>query len=247
MLLPALVAAAFTGGLVDSIAGGGGLITLPALLASGLPPHIAIATNKGQGTPGAVSSFASFWMRGGVDRSRAGLGFAAGFLGALAGALLLGRVPPGPLRPIVITLLAVSAVTLVLRRPTSSSASPPRSPRLALAAIAGSLGFYDGFFGPGTGSFLILAFNRVFGDSLVRASGNAKVVNLASNLAAFSLFAARGAILWRIALPMAAANVCGAALGSRLALRHGDRLVRVLVLVVLTALLVKLTVDWFGR
>jgi uncharacterized membrane protein YfcA len=242
------MAAAFGGGLVDSIAGGGGLITLPVLLAAGLPPHVAIATNKGQGTPGALSSCLSFWLRGGVDRSRAGLGFAAGFAGALAGAYLLTRVAPGPLRPIVIALLVVAAIALVLRRPTSvPQERTPSRPRLSLAAIAGGCGAYDGFFGPGTGSFLILAFNRVFGDSLVRASGNAKVVNLASNLAALSIFAARGTVLWSVALPMAAANVAGAALGARLAMTHGDRLVRALVLVVLTALLVKIVLDGSGR
>lgn len=242
------MAAAFGGGFVDSIAGGGGLVTLPVLLASGLPPHLALATNKGQSTPGAVSSFLSYWMRDGVDRARAPLGFVAGFLGALVGAYLLTRIAPGPLRPIVITLLLVSAITLVLRRPTAT-AEPrtPHRPRVWLATIAGGIGFYDGFFGPGTGSFLILAFNHVFGDSLVRASGNAKVVNLASNLAALSLFAAHGSVVWRVALPMAVANVVGAALGARLALKHGDRLVRVLVLVVLTALLVKILWDGAGR
>ena len=105
------------------------------------------------------------------------------------------------------------------------------------------LGAYDGFFGPGTGSMLILAFVLVFGDSLTRASGNAKVVNLASNLAAFLLFARRGTILWTIALPMAAANAIGAAVGARLALRRGDRLVRWVVLVVVLAVVVKLSRD----
>src|SRR4051812_44055668 len=132
------MAAAFGGGLVDSIAGGGGLVTLPVLLAAGLPPHLAIATNKGQGTPGALASCLSFWWRGGVDRSRAGLGFAAGFMGALAGAYLLTRVAPGPLRPIVIVLLVVAAIALLLRRPASEPQVPtPSRPRLRLAAIAG--------------------------------------------------------------------------------------------------------------
>jgi uncharacterized membrane protein YfcA len=118
---------------------------------------------------------------------------------------------------------------------------------LALASIALGLGAYDGFFGPGTGSMLIIAFALCFGDSLTRASGNAKVVNLASNLAAFILFAARGTIVWRIALPMAAANVVGAALGARVALARGDRLVRVVVLVVVTAVAIKLSLDMARR
>jgi len=105
------------------------------------------------------------------------------------------------------------------------------------------LGAYDGFFGPGTGSMLIIAFALVLGDSLTRASGNAKVVNLASNLAAFILFARRGTIVWPIALPMAGANALGAIVGARLALRRGDRLVRWVVLVVVVAVVVKLSLD----
>jgi len=148
----------------------------------------------------------------------------------------------------VIALLLVAAVVVLFGRARLSAARTAGGPRgargaLTLAAIALGLGAYDGFFGPGTGSMLIIAFALCFGDSLTRASGNAKVVNLASNLAAFALFAARGTILWRIALPMAAANVVGAALGARVALARGDRLVRVVVLVMVMAVAIKLSLD----
>src|SRR5690606_8430774 len=112
-----------------------------------------------------------------------------------------------------------------------------------LVPVAFGLGFYDGFFGPGVGSMLIVAFVLLFGDSLTRASGNAKVVNLASNLAALTLFAATGTVAWRIALPMAAANAAGAFMGARLAVRRGDRFVRFVVLVVVSALVVKMAYD----
>jgi len=105
------------------------------------------------------------------------------------------------------------------------------------------LGFYDGFFGPGVGSMLIVVFVMLFGDTLTRASGNAKVVNLASNLAALLLFASRGAVLWKIALPMAAANATGAFVGARLAVKRGDRFVRVVVLIVVAALVLKIGLD----
>jgi len=254
-LLLAQIAAAFAAGLVDAIGGGGGLISLPALLAAGLPVPAAIATNKGQAIFGATSSFVAFWRRDGIDRARAPLGFACGFAGACLGALALMAMRPEPLRPVVIALLLVSAVVVLFARARLSAARPAgwladaRGTRgaLALAAIALGLGAYDGFFGPGTGSLLIIAFALCFGDSLTRASGNAKVVNLASNLAAFTLFAARGAIVWRIALPMAAANVVGAALGARVALARGDRLVRVVVLVVVTAVAIKLSLDMASR
>ncbi|HET6147948.1 MAG TPA: TSUP family transporter [Polyangia bacterium] len=247
-LLMAQIAAAFAAGLVDAIGGGGGLVSLPALLAAGLPAPIAIATNKGQAIFGATSSFVAFWRRDGIDRARAPLGFVCGFAGAGLGALALMAMRPEPLRPLVIALLLVAAVVVLFGRARLSAtrtAGGPRGARgaLALAAIALGLGAYDGFFGPGTGSMLIIAFALCFGDSLTRASGNAKVVNLASNLAAFALFAARGTILWRIALPMAAANVVGAALGARVALARGDRLVRVVVVVMVTAVAIKLSLD----
>jgi uncharacterized membrane protein YfcA len=114
---------------------------------------------------------------------------------------------------------------------------------LALGPIAFVLGFYDGFFGPGVGSMLIVAFVLVFGDTLTRASGNAKVVNLASNLAALLLFTLRGTVVWRIALPMAAANALGAFVGARLAVKRGDAFVRVVVLGVVTLLVLKMAYD----
>ena len=254
-----LAGAAFLAGLVDAIGGGGGLISLPALLAAGLPPAIAIGTNKGQAIFGATSSFVSFWRRGGIDRDRAPIGFVAGFAGSCAGAWALLAMRPAPLRPLVIALLAgATLVMLVGRRNLGAPAAPVPPPvarpahgvgragdrrTLALVVIAAGIGAYDGFFGPGAGSLLILAFALVLGDSLTRASGNAKVVNLASNLAAFLLFARRGTIIWSLALPMAAANALGATLGARLALRRGDRLVRWVVLSMVLAVIAKLMRD----
>lgn len=237
-----LAAAAFGAGLVDAIAGGGGLVTVPALLAAGLPAPVALATNKGQASFGAISSFASFWMRDGVDRRRAPLGFLFGLLGSLAGARVLLMIRPEPLKPIVLVLLLAAAGFLAWpRRPVRGEPRPWAM--LALGPIAFVLGFYDGFFGPGVGSMLIIVFVLVFGDTLTRASGNAKVVNLASNLAALGLFAFKGAVLWRIALPMAAANALGAFVGARLALRRGDKFVRVVVLGVVTVLVLKMAYD----
>jgi len=240
-----LAAAAFAAGLVDAIAGGGGLVTLPALLAAGLPPHLALGTNKGQAVFGAITSAASFWRRRALDRDRAALGFGAGFVGSWIGARGVLAVPLGPMRGIMMALLLGAAAVVLARRrvvPVPRALSPATA-RAALLGISLGLGAYDGFFGPGTGSMLVIAFATVFGDSLTRASGNAKVVNLASNLAAFALFAAHGTILWRVAVPMAAANMVGAATGSHLAVRNGDKLVRGVVLVVVLAVVVKLGFD----
>ena len=241
-----LALASFAAGVVDAIAGGGGLITLPALLAAGLPPQIAIATNKGQASFGAVSSFTSFWLRDGIDRKRAPLGFLCGLLGSLAGAQVLLLVKPEPLKPVVLVLLILAAAFVAWPRKPSEG-KPHDWAMIALAPVALSLGFYDGFFGPGVGSMLIVAFVLLFGDTLTRASGNAKVVNLASNLAALGLFAARGTVLWKIALPMAAANATGAFVGARLAVKRGDRLVRVVVLVVVGTLVLKIGWDLLWR
>jgi len=244
-VLGILIAAGFAAGLVDSIAGGGGLITLPALLAVGLPPQAALATNKGQASFGAVSSFASFWARGGIDRDRAPRGFVFGFIGSLAGARVVLAVRPEPLRPIVLALLVAAAAFLAYpRKPTSGR--PHAWARPALAPLAFALGFYDGFFGPGTGSILIVLFVLVFGDTLTRASGNAKVVNLASNLAALLIFSLKGAVLWRYAAPMAAANALGAFVGARLVVRNGDRFVRVVVLAVVCVLVLKMAHGLFA-
>jgi uncharacterized membrane protein YfcA len=240
-----LVGAAFAAGLVDAIAGGGGLVALPALLAAGLPPHIALGTNKGQAVFGAASSAISFWRRGMVDRDRAAMGFAAAFAGALLGAWGVLAVPLRALRAIVIVLLLVAAAVVLARRNVEPRPRvfAPAARNAALAAIALALGAYDGFFGPGTGSMLVVAFAVVFGDALTRASGNAKIVNLASNLGAVLLFAHRGVVVWTIALPMAAANALGAATGVHLAVRNGDRLVRAVVLLVVASIVVKLAID----
>lgn len=237
-----LALAAFAAGLVDAIAGGGGLITVPSLLAAGLPPQIALATNKGQACFGAVSSFLSFLTKGEIDRPRVPLGFVAGFVGSLVGARVLLLLRPEPLKPIVLVLLLMAAGLVAYpRKPTTGQ---PRSwAMLALGPIAFALGFYDGFFGPGTGSILIVAFALVFGDKLIRASGNAKVVNLASNVAALLLFSIKGAVLWHVAAPMAASNALGAFTGARLAVKRGDRFVRAIVLCVVTVLVVKMGYD----
>jgi uncharacterized membrane protein YfcA len=244
-IIALLAAAACGAGLVDSIAGGGGLVSLPALLAAGLPPVLALGTNKGQAIFGAATSAASYWRYGAIDRDRAALGFAAAFAGSWLGARGLLAIPVAPLRAVVIVLLLTATVVVLAKRNVTPSPTTlgPRAARAALIAIAFGLGAYDGFFGPGTGSMLVIAFATAFGDTLTRASGNAKVVNLASNLAALGLFAVRGTVLWPVALPMAAANAIGAAVGAHLAVRNGDRLVRVVVLVVVLAVVVKLSID----
>jgi hypothetical protein len=242
--LALLVVASFVAGTVDAIAGGGGLVTLPALLAAGLPPALALGTNKGQSVFGSGAALLRYARAGLVDGRVARVTFPAGLLGSLGGAALVLLVPPAMLRPVVLALLVVVAAVLAFRpaAPSGPRASAHRSPSVA-AAIALVIGAYDGFFGPGTGTFLIFGFVIFFGAGMREASADAKVVNFASNLAAVALFASRGLVAWNVALPMAAGQFAGGLAGAHLAVRGGDRLVRWVVLLVVLALVVKLGAD----
>jgi hypothetical protein len=172
--------------------------------------------------------------------------FPAGFVGSLGGAALVLLVPPAVLRPVVLGLLVVVAVVLAFRpaapAPHAGRAARTR-PLSVAAAIALVVGAYDGFFGPGTGTFLIFGYVIFLGAGMREASADAKVVNFASNLAAVLLFSTRGVVLWQVALPMAAGQFLGGLAGAHVAVRGGDRLVRVVVLLVVVALVVKLGAD----
>ena len=243
-----LLLAAFVAGFIDAIAGGGGLITVPALLAAGLPPHLMLGTNKGQAVWGSGAAMVRFARARMLDRVRAPWTFAAGFLGSTGGAALVLVVSPEVLRPVVLALLVGVALLLTFQpplHPTPRDHSPAVA-RGILMALALGLGFYDGFFGPGTGTFLIIGTVLLLGIPLANASAEAKVVNFASNLAAFLVFAAKGVVVWHIALPMAVAQFAGAWSGSHVAIRGGDRLVRWVVLAVVVALSVKVGWDLFA-
>jgi len=240
-----LAAAGVLAGFVDSIAGGGGIITLPALLAAGLPPHLALGTNKGQSVFGSFAALVRFARGGLVDPRRARVTFPLGLAGSLAGAALALAIPASALRPVVVGLLAFAALFVGLRRaPPRVEDAPKRRGSLPIAgAIALAVGAYDGFFGPGTGTFLILGFVAFLGDGLAHASAGAKVVNFASNLAALALFAARGTVVWRLAIPMAACQLAGGWVGAHLAIRRGDAVVRRVVVAVALAAAARLAWD----
>jgi uncharacterized membrane protein YfcA len=244
-----LCVAALTAGVVDAIAGGGGLLTLPVLLATGLPTHVALGTNKGQSVFGSMAALVRFARMGMVRGKLAAVTFPLGLVGSFLGTALVLLMRPEVLKPLVLFLLVVVAAFLAFRRgpPPGERPEPPHGRMLSLGAlIALLIGAYDGFFGPGTGTFLIICFSGLLGHSLTRASADAKVVNFASNLAAMSLFAYRGVVLWHVALPMAAAQFTGGWIGAHLAVRGGDKLVRKVVLGVVVALALKLGRDVFA-
>jgi len=250
LVLLLLVAVAFAAGLIDAIAGGGGLLTVPALLVALADPRLALGTNKGQAVFGSGASLIAYVRAGRVDKKRLWPTFLAAGLGSALGARALLAARPEVLRPVVLVLLLCVAVFFAWRgrsKPAKVSPDTPapaprplaiaeRHPTLVAIAIALVIGAYDGFFGPGTGTFLIVLYTSVFGDDLTRATANAKVANFASNLAAMVSFAFAGRIDFHIALPMAAAQAVGGVLGARAAVRGGDKLIRLAVLGVSLAL-----------
>lgn len=240
----ALTGVALVAGLVDAIAGGGGLLTLPALLHAGLPPHLALGTNKGQSVFGSGAALIRFARAGMLEPRRSFHSFAAGFAGSAAGAVLVSQVDPTALKPLVIGLLIGAAVLVLLPRPLG--AAPPRRPLAIAVTIAVVIGFYDGFFGPGTGTLLIVGYMWLLAEAPQAASANAKVVNFASNLAAVLAFTAHDFILWQVALPMAAGQFIGGTIGAHIVLARGGTIVRIAAVSVALALVAKLTWDVVG-
>jgi uncharacterized membrane protein YfcA len=243
-----LCLAAFIGGVVDAIAGGGGIITVPALLAVGLPPHFALGTNKGQAVWGSAAAIVRYARAGLLDRRSALRSFPLALVGSALGALLVLQIKPGVLRPLVLVLLVAAAVFIAFVRVPSPSEEKPRVPSAALlGAIAFLLGGYDGFFGPGTGTFLIVLYVALLGISLARASADAKVVNCASNFAALVVFSIQGVVVWSLAAPMLVAQIFGGWTGAHLAVRGGNRFIRLVVVLVALALVVKVACDLYLR
>ncbi len=241
-----LALVALAAGTVDAIGGGGGLLTLPVLLAVGLPPHLALGTNKGQSVFGAAAALVRFWRAGLIPLDRARWTFPLGFLGALVGARLVLWMRPDVLRPVVLVLLVAAAVFVVLRPPVAAGRAPSAVIAPA-AALAFGVGVYDGFFGPGTGTLLIVGLAGLLALPLGQASAEAKVINFAGNLAALLLFAARGTVVWHTALAMAAGQLLGGWIGAHLTIRGGERIVRWVVVCVVVALVLKLSFDALRR
>ncbi|MEQ8310258.1 MAG: TSUP family transporter [Sphingopyxis sp.] len=238
-----LMAVAFVAGTIDALAGGGGLLTIPALMATGVPPVSALATNKLQSMIGTASACYTFWRSGHVDIARFAWPAAATFVGAAAGATTVQFISSDFLSAFVPVLLILMGLYFLLAPPMSDVDRHARVGQAGLVLIALAIGFYDGFFGPGTGSFFTLALVALGGLGLVRAIGNTKLLNLTTNLAGVLAMAIGGHMLWLLGIAMAAANVAGNQLGARLAIRYGGRGVRPVLVLMSAALTVKLLSD----
>ena len=244
--------ASLLAGFVDSIVGGGGLILVPALFATFPTAHPAtlFGTNKGASVWG--TAFATWQFSRRVEMRWAALlpAAGAGFVASFGGAWLVTVMSPDYLRKLLPLVLLAVLIYTVLKKDLGRSHIPRFSgarEQWVAAAVGALIGFYDGFFGPGTGSFLVFLFVRLLGYDFLSASASAKLVNTATNLAALLLFVAKGHIWWHFVLAMALANVVGSLLGTRLALKHGTGFVRVVFMVVVSALILKTGYDAFVR
>lgn len=243
-----LLPIAFTAGLIDAAVGGGGLIQLPGMMAI-LPrelPAALFGSNKMASIMGTASATWRYARR--IELPWRLVLFAAGaaFCGSYLGARAVHYLPVHIIRPLVIVLLAVMLFYTWFKPAFGQEdAGRPltRNDLLTGLAIGAGIGFYDGFFGPGTGSFLIFLFVRFFHFDFLRASACAKVVNLATNLAALAFFVPAGLVLYGFAIPMGLANIAGAQVGTRLALKGGNLWVRRLFLLLALTLLAKLVWD----
>lgn len=244
-----LAPAAFFAGMVDAVVGGGGLIQIPVLLSSF--PQTSIPTLFGTNKVSSIAgTSAALWRYAREVKIPWGLvlpATAAALLGAWIGAALVAWISREAMRPLVVVLMVVVAIYTFMRKDLGQNEEHEPAPGDAWrGALFGLLiGVYDGFFGPGTGSFLIFGFVRLFGMSFVRASASAKVINVATNISAIGFFASHGPILWTVGLIMAVCNLAGAQIGTHLALKHGAGFIRKAFLGVVAILIVKQLSELF--
>jgi uncharacterized membrane protein YfcA len=239
-----LALAAFVSGVIDAVAGGGGLITVPALLLAGFDPATAVATNKLQGSFGTGSAAFAFLRAGRIDwRGTWPMALVAG-AASVIGALSVNALSPRILAALVPVLLIMSALYFGLSpKMRDDDAHRRLSPLAFTVVIVPLIGFYDGFFGPGAGSFYLLSAVVLLGFGVLRATGQTKFLNFASNLASLGFFAWHGSVVWVAGFAMGAASLIGAQIGSRLVLRHGAGLVRPALVAMCTIVAIKLLSD----
>ncbi len=246
-LMSFLFLSGFVAAFIDSTVGGGGLVTLPSLLLAGLPPALALGTNKLASTMSSLTSTLSYLKSGKVDFRLTRWLFPLSVAGSILGADLARHLPSEFLKPLVVVLLVAVTVYTIWKKDFGLREARRKLTAQLVAALAGlalTIGFYDGFFGPGTGSFLIFLF--VFlGCDYVAASGNAKVLNFGSNIGALATFYWLRAVDWRIGVIMGVGMVFGAVVGSQVAIRKGAAYVRPIFILVTVILIGKQVWNWF--
>ena len=239
----------FLAGFVDSVAGGGGVISLPAYLLAGLPVKLAAGTNKlANGCGTALASY-KYARSGNVDWSAAIPAAVFSLIGSSIGTSLAVNMPDKVLEIIILAALPLVAVFLFFSKNLGIKEKPAKSRRRTLlysALIGLAIGSYDGLVGPGTGTFLTLAFSLVLGYTLLKSAGCAKIANLASNAASLVVYLAHGDVLFAVGIPAIACSMAGNYLGSRFAIKGGSRRIRLVMFAVLALLFIKVGLEYFG-
>jgi uncharacterized membrane protein YfcA len=247
IVLPAV----FLAGLVDSIAGGGGLLSVPAYLAAGLPPHYVLGNNKFSSSFGTLFATLRYHQHGMIDVRVALLSAFFALIGSFLGSSVVLLLSPDFLRILLVVLIPLVAVLTLTNRSLgreNHSHHQSKQKKYGLAALAELLlGFYDGFFGPGMGMFLILFFTLALKYDFVSANANTKVVNLASNVAAVVTFIAHGKVIFAIGVPAAAVGIAGNLLGAKLVIRRGSSLIRPVFIFTLLLLFGKVLYDLLSK
>jgi len=243
---PVLTTVAVLTGFVDSIAGGGGLIMMPALLFAGVPPINALATNKLQSMFGTATAFANYTRKGLVDWRSNWLSVVLIFVAASAGVIVVQSVDSKALALVIPLLLMAVALYVLVSPRMSDEDAHQRVSAQAYAPIGAAIGFYDGFFGPGTGSFFTTTLVALRGLGLTRATALTKLFNLTSNIAAVLLFAIGGHMFWLLGLCMAAGAMLGGWIGSHTAMRFGASVIRPLLVILSLALTARLLWSYFA-
>ncbi|MGV3042260.1 TSUP family transporter [Staphylococcus rostri] len=242
-----IIAFGFLAAFIDAVVGGGGLISIPALLAIGLPPATALGTNKLASAFGSLTSALRYLRSGKVDLKIVAKLFPLSFVASICGAILAVYLPAELLKPLVIVILTCVLIYTVMKKDWGSIRTYQRLSLTKLILFVGVIvliGFYDGFLGGGTGSFLMFAF-LIIGFDFLSAAGNAKVLNFASNFGALLLFIYLGHVNFVIGLSMAASMIVGSYVGAWFALKYGVGYVKVLFVVVTSILIVKNFIDYF--
>lgn len=239
-----LALAALVAGFIDAIAGGGGLITLPALLLAGVSPSEAIATNKLQGTFGVAAASVGYHRAGAIDWRKLRLAIAATAIGAALGAIAVSRIDTSALRAIMPYALLAAALYFALAPTLREHAPRAALPAPAFAlGLAAPIGFYDGIFGPGAGSLYTLSLFAFAGLNMITATAHTKVLNLTSNVVSLAVFLVSGHVNFLIGLPMAFGQALGAWAGSHAAMRHGAGIIRPLLVVTTAVAAIRLILS----
>ena len=219
----------FIASFVDSIAGGGGILSLPAFLMAGFPAHIALGTNKFCATSGSLTSSLKLAREKKVDFNLLKFLIPFTFIGSALGVMIVSRIPSDFLEGLVLVLVISIGIYTIFSKSLGMEESELQLTKKNIIigiTFAFSLGFYDGFFGPGTGSFLVFGFIKIFGRDFIKATGNAKVLNFTSNISALIMFALKGQIDYGFGVPIAIFMILGARFGSKLAIKNGAKFIK---------------------